>query len=285
VALIEARDLVFRYPYAERPVLDGISVAFEAGERVAVLGANGSGKTTLARWLAGLFPDGALQAERGGVSMEGRPWTEWSIAERSAAIQFVGQVPAQQLSGCAFTVYDELAFGPCNLAVPADEVRARVDEALAICNLRHLVDRDPFTLSGGEQQRLSIGAALAMKPRVLVLDEPTSNLDPESRNAFIAQLDALPAALTVIVFEVALRPSMAMASRFLLFAGGRIVRDGSARDVLTDPRCAATLGETAIARAASDVAAADGWPAGVALPLTLDDGVRAFAEVRRALRR
>lgn len=285
MALIDCDDLVFRYPYAERPVLDGVSLAIGAGERIAVLGANGSGKTTLARFIAGLLPDVAMKAERGSVSMEGRPWPAWTIAERSAAVQFVGQVPAQQLSGCAFTVYDELAFGPCNLALPEADVRARVEEALTICNLRHLVERDPFTLSGGEQQRLSIGAALAMKPRVLVLDEPTSNLDPESRDAFIEQLAALPASLTVIVFEVALRPSMALASRFLLFDGGRIVADGGASDVLTDPRCIAALGETSVARAAGSVRAAGGWPAGTPLPLTVPEASDAFAEVRRALRR
>jgi energy-coupling factor transporter ATP-binding protein EcfA2 len=285
LALIEVDDLVFRYPYAERPVLDGVSLQVAAGERVAVLGTNGSGKTTLARWIAGVLPDGALQAQRGAVRMDGRPWPEWSIADRAAAIQFVGQVPAQQLSGCAFTVYDELAFGPCNLALPAAEVRARVDEALEICNLRHLVARDPFTLSGGEQQRLSIGAALAMKPRVLVLDEPTSNLDPESRDAFIAQLDALPASLTVIVFEVALRPSMAIASRFVFFDGGRIVGDGSAHDVLGDARCIAALGETPVAAAAALLRAGGTWAATDPAPLTVADGITAFSEARRALRR
>jgi energy-coupling factor transporter ATP-binding protein EcfA2 len=285
LALIDVDDLVFRYPYADRPVLDGVSLQFAAGERVAVLGANGSGKTTLARWIAGALPDGALQAERGEVRMDGRPWPAWTIAERAAAIQFVGQVPAQQLSGCAFTVYDELAFGPCNLALPAAEVRARVDEALDICNLRALVGRDPFTLSGGEQQRLSIGAALAMKPRVLVLDEPTSNLDPESRDAFIAQLDALPASLTVIVFEVALRPSLAIASRFVLFDGGRIACDGTARDVLGDPRCIAALGETSVASAVALLRDGGTWPAAAPLPLTVADGTAAFTEARRALRR
>jgi energy-coupling factor transporter ATP-binding protein EcfA2 len=282
MAMIAVEDLVFRYPYAAQPVLDGVSIAFGAGERVAILGANGSGKTTFARFLAGLLPDGALRAERGSVSMDGRPWPAWTIAERSAAVQFVGQVPAQQLSGCAFTVYDEIAFGPCNLALPQAEVRARVDEALTVCNLRHLAARDPFTLSGGEQQRLSIGAALAMKPRVLVLDEPTSNLDPESRDAFIAQLDALPPGLTVIVFEVALRPAMALASRFVLFERGRIAIDGSAHDVLTDPRCVTTLGTTAVARAAAGVRAAGGWPGEHATPLTITEGSAAFAELRRA---
>jgi energy-coupling factor transport system ATP-binding protein len=283
-SLIHIEDLVFAYPNTARPALDGVSMRIEPGERVAIIATNGGGKTTLARWLAGLLPDGLLAAQRGTVRMDGRPWPEWTAAQRAASVQFVGQVPAQQLTGCGFTVYEEIAFGPCNLALPEAEVRARVDEALGVCNLRHLAGRDPFTLSGGEQQRLSIAAALAMRPRMLVLDEPTSNLDPESRDAFIAQLEALPSSLTVVIFEVALRPSLALAKRFILLDAGRVVADGPARTVLTHPRCIALLGMTAIMHAASDVDRAGRWPRAIDLPLTLPEGITAFAEAGRAAR-
>lgn len=276
MALIDVADLAFRFPRAERLVLDGITLSIEAGERVAILAPNAAGKTTLARWLSGLLPEGVLTAERGHVAMAGKPFAEWPVAERATAIQFVGQVPSQQLTGCAFTVYEEIAFGPCNLALPEAEVRARVDEALTICNLRHLAERDPFTLSGGETQRLSIAAALAMKPRVLVLDEPTSNLDPESRDDLLAQLDLLPGGLTIIVLEVALRPSLALAKRFLLLDEGKIVADGTASEVLNDPRCIATLGMTAVTEAAFRLREAGRWPDAVPLPLTLNEALESF---------
>ncbi|MDQ0470317.1 energy-coupling factor ABC transporter ATP-binding protein [Labrys wisconsinensis] len=276
MALIDVEDLHFRYPRAAEPVLAGVSCAFCEGERVAILAGNAGGKTTLARWIAGLLPEGMLTAERGLVRMEGRPWSDWPPAERAAAVQFVGQVPAQQMTGCAFTVAEEIAFGPCNLALPEAEVRRRVEEALAVCNLGHLARRDPFTLSGGEQQRLSIAAALAMRPRVLVLDEPTSNLDPESREAFIAQLAALPDALTVILFEVALRPSLALATRFMLLDRGRILADGSAGEVLLHPRTVELLGLPPTAEAAQAVAEAGLWPPGLPLPLTLRSAIEAF---------
>jgi len=281
MALIEVHDLHFRYFHAKTAVLDGVSFRIDAGEKVAVLAPNAAGKTTLARWVAGLLPEGAHKAERGHVSMEGKPWTEWSIAERPAAIQYVGQVPSQQLTGCAFTVYEEIAFGPCNLALPEPEIRRRVDDALVICNLAHLAERDPFTLSGGEQQRLSIAAALAMKPKVLVLDEPTSNLDPESRDELIAQLGALPGGLTTIVFEVALRPSLALADRFLLLDQGRIIADGDAVSVLSHPHCIERLGMTSVAEAAALVRDAGAWPPDLALPLTLETARQSF-EVARA---
>jgi energy-coupling factor transporter ATP-binding protein EcfA2 len=285
LALIEVDNLTFGYPRMPRPVLDALTTQFAAGERVAVLAPNGGGKTTLARWLAGLFPDGVLQAQRGEVRLAGRPLAHWPLAERTAAIQFVGQVPEQQLSGAAFTVSDEIAFGPCNLGLPPAEVARRVAAALAIGNLTGLAGRNPFTLSGGEQQRLSIAAALAMEPRVLVLDEPTSNLDPESRESLRAQLAALPAGLTVIVCEVALRPSLAFARRFLLLDAGRIVADGDAASVLGDPRCVATLGHTPVAATAAEIRAAGWWPETAPLPLTLHDGVAAFARAADVARR
>ncbi|MBN9432140.1 MAG: ABC transporter ATP-binding protein [Bosea sp.] len=280
MALIDVADLAFRFPRAKELVLDGITLSIEAGERVAILAPNAAGKTTLARWLSGLLPEGVLTAERGHVAMAGKPFAEWSVAERATAIQFVGQVPSQQLTGCAFTVYEEIAFGPCNLALPEAEVRARVDEALTICNLRHLAERDPFTLSGGETQRLSIAAALAMKPRVLVLDEPTSNLDPESRDDLLAQLDLLPGGLTIIVLEVALRPSLALAKRFLLLDQGRIVADGTASEVLNDPRCIETLGMTAVTEAAFRLREAGRWPDATLLPLTLNEALDSFGAPR-----
>lgn len=280
MALIDVADLAFRFPRAEKLVLDGITLSIQAGERVAILAPNAAGKTTLARWLSGLLPEGVLTAERGHVAMAGKPFAEWPIAERATAIQFVGQVPSQQLTGCAFTVYEEIAFGPCNLALPEAEVRARVDEALTICNLRHLAERDPFTLSGGETQRLSIAAALAMKPRVLVLDEPTSNLDPESRDDLLAQLDLLPGGLTIIVLEVALRPSLALAKRFLLLDEGKIVADGTASEVLNDPRCIATLGMTAVTEAAFRLREAGRWPDATPLPLTLNEALDSFGAPR-----
>lgn len=282
MALI-VEDLAFRFPAGTQRVLDGVSLAIERGERIAILAPNGAGKTTLARWLAGLLPDGGfLNAERGGVAMDGRPWAAYAASERAAAVQFVGQVPAQQLTGAAFTVYEEVAFGPCNLALPETVVRERVASALASCNLAHLAARDPFSLSGGEQQRLSIAAALALRPRVLVLDEPTSNLDPESRDALVAHLRALPDELTLVVLEVALRPSLALAERFVLLDAGRVVADGSAHDVLAHPRCIALLGTTAVRAAAVAVREAGRWPAGLPLPLTLDDGRTAFAAAAHA---
>jgi energy-coupling factor transporter ATP-binding protein EcfA2 len=159
-------------------------------------------------------------------------------AARAGLVQFVGQVPMQQLSGFAFTVFDEITFGPCNLGLPEAEIRARAEAAIALCNLDHLRGRDPFSLSGGEQQRLSIAAALAMGSRALVLDEPTGNFDPESRDALLAQMAALPAGMTTIWCDVVL---------------GAALRVGH-------PRTAEIFGLPAVAEAARLLGAQGLWP-------------------------
>lgn len=271
MALIEIRSLTFGYGLKGPRVLDGLDLTVERGERIAILGGNGSGKTTLAHWIAGWLPRTGQEAQAGAALAEGRPWAAWDAAERAAAVQFVGQVPMQQLSGFAFTVYDEIVFGSGNLGLPAGEIRARAEEALDICNLRHLKDRDPFTLSGGEQQRLSIAAALVMKPAALVLDEPTGNFDPESRDTLLDQIRRLPADLTIILCDVALKPALAVANRFLLLCDGRIVADGAAAEVLHHPAAAAIFGTPAVTEAVRLVREAGGLPADSALPLTLDD--------------
>ncbi|MHA7868140.1 MAG: energy-coupling factor ABC transporter ATP-binding protein [Salipiger thiooxidans] len=266
MALIDVDHLSFAYDAT--PVLRDVSLSVEAGEKLAILGGNGSGKSTLAQWIAGWLPRGTFAASEGGVTVEGRPWAELDAATRAGSVQFVGQVPMQQLSGFTFTVLDEIAFGPGNLQLPEPEIRARVAAAVETCNLGHLLERDPFSLSGGEQQRLSIAAALAMQPRALVLDEPTGNFDPESRDALLAQMEKLPAELAIVWCDVTLGAAMAVASRFVLLDEGRIAYDGDAAGLLAHPRTAQIFGLPAVAEAALLWRAAGVWPEGV--PISAD---------------
>lgn len=281
MALISIDNLVFGYGKAA-PVIDGLSLTVEAGERIAILGGNGSGKTTVAQWMVGAMPRPGMEARSGKLLAQGRPWSEWTALDRSETIQFVGQIPSQQLSGFAFTVYDELVFGPGNLGLPADEIRSRAARAIEMCNLGHLLQRDPFTLSGGEQQRLSIAAALVMHPKAIVLDEPTGNFDPESRDNLLEQIKRLPAELTIILVDIALKPALAVASRFVLLDAGRIAVDGSPHEVLTHPRTIATLGMPAVMEAALALQEQGDWPAGEPLPLMLADAETAFRRFTHA---
>lgn len=279
MALIEIDSLHFSWVPEGPEILSGISLQIEAGERIAILGANASGKSTLAQWIAGWLPTEAAPARSGGLRVQGKPYLEHDTAHRPGLAQFTGQVPMQQLSGFAFTVFDEIAFGPGNLGLPEAEIRSRIADAIRICNLDPLKERDPFSLSGGEQQRLSIAAALAMQPEILVLDEPTSNFDPESRDTLLDQIARLPRGLTIVLADATLATALRLASRFVLLDEGRIIFDGGAAALLEHPRTAEIFGlpET---RVAAEYLREEGlWPAG---PMPQDTGA-AIAALRPLL--
>lgn len=282
MALIDVQSLSFAYDTA--PVLEDVTLSVAPGDKLAILGGNGSGKSTLAQWIAGWLPRGTYEATTGAALAEGRPWAELDPATRAGTVQFVGQVPMQQLSGFAFTVRDEIAFGPGNLGLAEPEIRKRVETAIAMCNLAHLSDRDPFSLSGGEQQRLSIAAALAMRPRALVLDEPTGNFDPESRDALLNQMAKLPDELAIVWCDVALGASLAVATRFVLLDEGRIAYDGDAGGLLAHPRTAQIFGLPAVAEAALLLQAQALWPEGAPIsadPKTVAQVLRPMLEAAR----
>jgi cobalt/nickel transport system ATP-binding protein len=193
--ILEARDLRFGYE-PDRPVLTGADLALRAGSRVAVLGANGGGKTTLFRLLAG-----ALRPGGGEILLDGTP-VRRSRRDRTALrtqVQLVLQDPDDQLF--AATVAQDVSFGPVNLGLAEAVVRARVDGALAALDLTRVADRPPHLLSFGQKKRVAIAGAVAMAPRLLVLDEPTAGLDPAGVEALLATLAALEAAGTTPVLS------------------------------------------------------------------------------------
>lgn len=234
--------------FASREVLKGVSLRVTQGERIAVLGGNGSGKSTLAGWLAGWFSGGTHRLTAGGCLWNGRRWEDYSLVERAATVQLVGQFPAQHISGRAFTVAEEIAFGPENLCLPTHEIITRRDEALSSCRLAHLADRDPFTLSGGEQQRLVIASALALRPKALILDEPFSNLDPEARSHTLSVLNALPSEVSVIIMDTSPDTVLGWANRLLVLHEGRLCEMETMRAALFDPAVIATIGLPSVTR-------------------------------------
>ena len=214
---LEASALGFAWP-GQKPLFQGLDLRINRGDRLTVLGGNGSGKSTLGRCLAGLLPI------QGQLSWNARPWAALSRAEHAAAVQYVGQRPHLHLSGRGFTLREEIAFGPENLGLPAEEIRERVDEAMAFLGLSHLASRDCHRLSGGETQRAVLAGALAMRPELLVLDEPMTDLDAESRDSLTAHLRDLPWEMTMIFLDIGYHDWMeGLASRHLLLDAGQIL--------------------------------------------------------------
>ncbi|MDP8923824.1 MAG: energy-coupling factor transporter ATPase [Chloroflexota bacterium] len=207
------------------PALRGVSLTVRDGERVAVVGANGSGKSTLARLLNGLLLPTGGQVRVGGLDTRD-PAGRREIRQ---AVGMVFQNPDNQL--VATIVEEDVAFGPENLGLPSDEIRARVDAALALLGLEELRHRPPHLLSGGQKQRVAIAGALAMRPHVLVLDEETALLDPVGRAEVRAAVARLHAEGTAIVQVTHFMEEAVAADRVLVMAGGRVVLEGPPRVV------------------------------------------------------
>ncbi len=248
--LVAVDDLRFDYPDGT-PALAGISFTIHHGESVGLVGANGAGKSTLLLHLAGvLFPTG------GKVRVGDLPVTRETLPHVRRSLGLVFQDPEDQLF--MPTVADDVAFGPANLGLPPDEVEARVAAALARVGAEALRDRPPHRLSGGEKRAVAIATVLAMSPDILVMDEPSSNLDPAARRALIGQLRAFEH--TKIVASHDLDLVLDVCQRTIVLASGRVAADGPTREVLDDgallarcrlekplrlqgcPRCAGRLG-------------------------------------------
>jgi len=192
-------DLTVRYPGRREPSIAAVGVTVAAGERVGVAGRTGAGKSTLALAAAGFIPR-VVKAKVGGrVIVEGQDAATAAAGALLGKVGIVFATPANQLSASKLTVREELAFGLENLGVPRDEMDARIDETLARLSIGHLADREPFELSGGEQQRVAIASIVAMGTTVLVLDEPTAQLDPAGTVSVADLLDDLARAGSAIL--------------------------------------------------------------------------------------
>jgi energy-coupling factor transport system ATP-binding protein len=231
----DLQDVRFKHRGSDHWALDGVSLQVEKGEFVTLLGANGSGKSTICLLSNGLIPHALPGDLQGKAEIFGFDVKEHSVAEFSTKVGIVFQEPESQLF--CMSVEEEVAFGPENLAVPREELRERVEWALALVGMKGFNDRSPFSLSGGQKQRVAIAAALSMRPELLVLDEPAYALDPIGRIELYSVLKGLKEryGMTVVLAERDAEEAAAFSDRIVLMKGGRIVDTGRPRDVFKDP--------------------------------------------------
>jgi energy-coupling factor transporter ATP-binding protein EcfA2 len=273
-----------RHAYDGGPeVLHGVDLEVAPGERVAVVGASGAGKSTLAYALAGFVPHFYHGTLTGAVNLAGRDTRVTPLPELVQIAGLVFQNPFNQISGTKFTVREEIAFGLENLGLPRVEMLARISDVLDVMQIADLADRSPLALSGGQMQRVALAAVLAMHPPVLVLDEPTAQLDPVGSREVFAAVGALAARhdTTVVIIEHKLEWIARYCHRLLALADGALVADGIPSEVLADERLLAwgvgNLRYTQAARRARELGA---WPQGRPLPVTLDDAAAGFRQAR-----
>ncbi len=223
MALARADRLTFTYPEAGGPALRGVSLEIEPGEVVAVLGPSGSGKSTLLRAFAGLVPHFHGGRFEGRVEVAGRDTRSIRPAELAGTVASVFQDPEEQI--VLSRVIREVAFGLENIGTASEDIVGRAHEALAAVGSEHLADRDVAELSGGELQRVCLASAVALRPQLLLLDEPTSQLDPVAADAFLEHVAGL--GIAVLVSDHRPRRVLEHADRVLFLDGGRVLLDAT----------------------------------------------------------
>lgn len=226
--IVEIQNYTWRYLHADVPALQDINLTIEEGSFVGVIGPNGSGKTTLAYSLNGLIPGQYQGIKEGTVKIAGTEVESYRPGELPQMVGVVFSDPEAQFT--AMTVEDELVFGMENLGLSIPEIRERLEWVTDLTQLKPLLEKPPYEISGGQKQRVALAAVLAMMPRVMVLDEPTSMLDPMSRKRVFDVLARLKREShnTIIVIEHNLENLVPLADRMILLHNGRMaLSDGT----------------------------------------------------------
>ncbi|MGQ9623964.1 MAG: energy-coupling factor ABC transporter ATP-binding protein [Candidatus Bathycorpusculaceae bacterium] len=233
MAVIEAKNLTYTYPGATKPSIRDVSIKIEKGEFVLITGPSGCGKTTFCRCLNGLIPHFYQGELKGQITVAGFDVTKHPIYELAKHVGLVFQNPENQLF--ALSVEKDVAFGLENLGFPREEIRKRVDWAMELTSIYDLRERAPYELSGGQQQRVAIASVLALQPEVMVLDEPTSFLDPLTAKRVFDVIYELNRKLgvTVVLVEHRLDLTAKYADHIIVMDDGKVVVDGEPRQILS----------------------------------------------------
>ena len=221
MAMIEVKNATFTYPGSEAPALEGVSFSVPAGRWLAIVGHNGSGKSTLARLIDGLLPLAA-----GEITVDGLPVTVDNLTAVHQRVAFVFQNPDNQFVGT--TVADDVAFGLENQRLPRTEMQERVDQALAQVEMTAFADREPAQLSGGQKQRVALAGALALHPKVLIVD-------PEGKEQIMTLLKRLHQTGNLTILSITHDTEEArLADQMIMIDGGRLVVDGDPKELMQD---------------------------------------------------
>ena len=226
-------DVSYKYPLEDREILKNINLDIKKGEFWAVIGKNGSGKTTLCNVLRRFVPDFYKGELKGKITLEGKELKDYSAKEIVQKVGFVFQNPFTQISGVKETVFEEIAFGLENLALDAEYIRKRVEETLKLLHIKELKDKNPYELSGGQGQKVALASIIAMDPEIMVIDEPTSQLDPKGTEEIFEIIDILKKeGKTIILVEHKLELIAEYAEKVMVLDEGEMILSGNTEDVL-----------------------------------------------------
>ena len=225
----------YKYPLEDKQALKNINIEIKKGEFWAVIGKNGSGKTTFCNMLRRFVPDFYKGELTGKITLEDKELKDYSQKELVQKIGFVFQNPFTQISGVKDTVFEEIAYGLENLGLEKEEIISRVEEILKLLEIEKLRDRNPYDLSGGQKQRVALASIIAMNPDILVIDEPTSQLDPKGTEDIFKIINLMAnEGKTIILVEHKLELIAEYAQNILVLDEGEIILSGKAEEVLNN---------------------------------------------------
>ena len=225
----------YKYPLEEKQALKNINIEIKKGEFWAIIGKNGSGKTTFCNMLRRFVPDFYKGELTGKVTLEDKELKDYSQKELVQKIGFVFQNPFTQISGVKDTVFEEIAYGLENLGLDKEEIISRVEKILKLLEIEKLRERNPYDLSGGQKQRVALASIIAMDPDILVIDEPTSQLDPKGTEDIFKIINLMAnEGKTIILVEHKLELIAEYAENILVLDEGEIILSGKAEEVLNN---------------------------------------------------
>ena len=237
MSVISLEHVGYRYPLGREDAVCDVSFQVEQGQVCALLGANGSGKTTICNLIRGFIPRFYRGEPTGLVQLAGRSVEQYDDAELTETVGYSFQNPFTQMSGVKDNVREEIAYALENLGIERDAMAARVDDMIELLHLGDIADANPLELSGGQRQRVAIAAVLVTDPPIVVLDEPTSQLDPQSTEDVFNIIALLKRqGKTVILVEHKIDLVARYSDLVILMEDGRVAMSGPARRVLTDPQ-------------------------------------------------
>lgn len=234
-SIIEFQDVSYNYPLSDTPAISHVSLSLEKGKFYGVIGANGSGKTTFCALIRGFAPSFYHGKLQGKILVDGKSTLDYGAGELSLKIGYVFQNPFNQISGVKDTVFEEVAFGLENFGTPVDEIETRVTKVMEKTKIMRIAEKNPFELSGGQQQRVAIASILVLEPDIFVIDEPTSQLDPEGTESVFEIIEELKnEKKTIVLVEHKVDLIAEYADDVIVFDSGELIKFDDKKEILND---------------------------------------------------
>lgn len=235
--MIELKNVSFKYELQEDKTIKNLDLYVKQGEFVGIIGKNGSGKTTLCNIIRGIIPDFVQGTITGSISIDNKNINDIERGEMAELVGFVFQNPFSQISGIKKTVFEEIAYGLENLGVEREEIRQRVTNVIKLLKIEDLQDKNPNELSGGQSQRVAIASIIVMNPKILIFDEPTSQLDPLGTEEIFDILKLLKSQnKTIVLVEHKIDLIAEYADRVVVMDDGEIIFNGETHEVLSNDK-------------------------------------------------